>query len=792
MAAMDDNTLKAITDEEIRNSVGGTQGGKLSAARRKAEYYYLGLPKGDLAPPEVDGRSTFVDTTVRNQIEWMMPSLMKTFCSGESVVQFTASKEGDEDKAELATDYINHLFYKKNLGYTILQTAMRDALLQKAGIIKIWWDSRKEESREEYRGMADVDLALLMEDDEVTPIEQSSYPDEDDAKQRQEAIAQLSQQLQQAMQIAQTGDPEAVQGVEQLSQQIQEIQSQPPKMLYDVSFKRSKTAGKLCIEAVPPDEFIISRKSKNMSDGFMKGHHVLRTISDLKAFGYKNVDEITSDDNEGMYASERLERMGWDDDGIMLDDGASGDPSLRMVWLTEMYMQVDYNGDGIAEWRKIVRAGDQILENEECDGAPFAALIPIIMPHRFFGLSVADLAMEPQKLQTQLIRSILDNQFLQVNGRYWAVSGQVNLDELLTSRPGGVVRMSAPNMAGRLDQGQGDTAGAMKMVEWSQDFAENSTGWTRRSQGTGPSGLQQQTATGMNLITNRDDMRLDLIARNFAEGGITDLFRMMMKLVCQYQNKEDMISVSGNWAQIDPREWKNQFGLTVNVGLGTNNKEQQAQHLMGLMQIQQQALAINVATPENVYNAAKLYAEALGQKTGDKFFTNPKDAPQKEPPPDPALMKVQADQQINQAKLQADVQKYQAEQIAREKELALEDQKETHRIELEAQKQMQQAQFDMQERQHKAELDAQLESQRVEFDSWKAQLESNTKIAVAQISAGANQQEDGSFKTDGEVANNLQQDAITSALEGFAQAIQNLARPKVIIRDENGRAQGIQ
>ena len=267
MAAMDEDTLKAITDEEIRNSVGGTQGGKLSAARRKAEYYYLGLPKGDLAPPEVDGRSTFVDTTVRNQIEWMMPSLMKTFCSGESVVQFTASKEGDEDKADLATDYINHLFYKKNLGYTVLQTAMRDALLQKAGIIKIWWDNRKEESREEYRGMADVDLALLMEDDEVTPIEQSSYPDEDDAEQREEAIAQLSQQLEQALQIAQTGQPEAVQGVQTLSQQIQEIQSQPPKMLYDVSFKRSKTAGKLCIEAVPPEEFLISRKSKNMIYG---------------------------------------------------------------------------------------------------------------------------------------------------------------------------------------------------------------------------------------------------------------------------------------------------------------------------------------------------------------------------------------------------------------------------------------------------------------------------------------------------------------------------------------------
>ena len=776
---MTENALKSITDEEIRNSVGGQQGGKLSADRRKAEYYYLGLPKGDLAPPEVDGRSTFVDTTVRNQIEWMMPSLMKTFCSGESVVQFTASKEGDEEKAELATDYINYLFYKKNQGYTVLQTAMRDALLQKAGIIKIWWDNRKEESREEYRAMADVDLALLMEDDEVTPIEQSSYPDEDDAKQRQEAIEQLSQQLEQAMQIAQTGDPEATQGVETLSQQIQEIQSQPPKMLYDVSFKRSKTAGKLCIEAVPPDEFIISRKSKTMSDGFMKGHHVLRTLSDLKAFGYKNVDEITSDDSEGIRPSEPNE------DGIY-EDTDSGDPSLRMVWLTEMYMQIDYNGDGIAEWRKIVRAGDQILENEECDGAPFAALIPIIIPHRFLGLSIADLGMESQHLQTQLIRSILDNQFLQVNGRYWAVNGQVELDDLLNSRPGGVVRMNAPGMVGRLDQAQGDTSGSMQMVEWAQDFAENSTGWTRRSQGTGASGLQQQTATGMNLITNRDDMRLDLIARNFAEGGITDLFRMMMKLVCQYQDKEEMIAVSGNWAQIDPREWKNQFGLTVNVGLGTNNKEQQAQHLMGLLQIQQQSLEINVATPENVYNAAKLYAEALGQKTGDKFFTNPKDAPPAPPQPSEAEIKAQTEAAKVQAMMQLEMQKHELTIQQEDRKLNAQAQARQQELELEARKQAQQAQLDMQERQHKAELDARLEEQQIAYKEWEAKLKSDTQIILAQITTAAKPVEGGSDNAQGN--NN---DALALAMQGFTQALGGMNQPRTIIRDENGRAQGI-
>ncbi|HEX5539885.1 MAG TPA: hypothetical protein VFX01_08880, partial [Methylophilaceae bacterium] len=362
------------------------------------------MAKGDLSPPEIDGRSTFVDTTVRNQIEWMVPSLMKTFCSSENVVEFTPTKEGEDEKAKLATDYVNYLFFKKNDGYTVLQTAIRDALLQKAGIIKIWWDDRIEESREEYRALSDIDLAMLMQDDEIEPIEQKPYPDEEDAKQRAQALEQLDQQLQQAMQSAQMGDQQAMQAAQQLQQQLEQIQVQPPKMLYDVAFKRSKKAGKVCVEAVPPEEFIISRKAKKMSDGFMKGHRVLRTISDLKAMGYKNVDDITSDDQENTFSSERIERASWDDETPYLNqDDYSIDPSMRLVWLTELYMQVDFDGDGIAEWRKIVRAGNQLLENVECDGPPFAALIPIILPHRFFGLSIADLGMEPQKLQTQLI-----------------------------------------------------------------------------------------------------------------------------------------------------------------------------------------------------------------------------------------------------------------------------------------------------------------------------------------------------------------------------------------------------
>lgn len=736
MPQMDEQELKTVIDAEVRQAIGGTLGGRLTEQRRRAEYYYLGLAKDDLAPPEIDGRSTFVDTTIRNQIEWMVPSLMKTFCSSENVVEFTPTKATDEDAAKLATDYVNYLLMKKNEGYYVIQTAIRDALLQKAGIVKIWWDDRVEESREDYRGLSDIDLAILLDDEEIEPIEQKSYPDDEDLKQREQALQQLNEKLAQAMQGVQLGDQQAMQTAQQLQSQIDGINSQPPKMLYDVSFKRTKKGGKVVIENVPPEEFVISRKAKKINDPHMKAHRVRRSIGELKAMGYKNVDDIGNDDVAGEYSSERIERVSFDDDAPYLNQNeSSADPSLRMVWILEAYMQVDFDGDGINEWRKIVKAGNVILENVECDGPPFAAFIPIILPHRFFGLSVADLGFEPQRLQTQLIRSTLDNQFLQVNGRYFAVEGQVNLDDLLTSRPGGVVRVKSQGSVGRLDQAMGDTAGSMQMLEWVQDFTENATGWTRRSQGTGPSGLQQQTATGMNIITNRDDMRLDLIARNFAEGGMTEMFNLILKCVCKYQDKADEVKISDKWVNINPREWKNKFGLTINVGLGTNNKEQQAQHIMGLLAIQREAMGIGVATPENIYNSAVLYAQALGQKNSDKFFTNPSNQPPQPPQPDPEMVKAQAAKELKQLELQADIQKFQAEQTMRERELQMQADARAQELQLEAQKQAQQADLDMQERQHQAELNAQLEQQKLALKQYEIDQNNQVKIYVAELSA---------------------------------------------------------
>lgn len=749
MAGLTETQIKVMTDAEMRQSA-GYFGGKLSEMRRKAEYYFLGLAKGDLAPPEIEGRSTVVDTTVRNTILWMQPTLIKTFCAGDSVVEFTPTSEDDEEKAKLATDYINYIFYKQNPGFQIVSTWFTDALLQKVGVLKVWWDNRVEETREEYKGLDDVALSQVMEDDEVEAIEHKQYEDEDAAEQKRQALAQAGQKMQQTMAAAKQGDRNAAQVLPQMQQAYAGLEAAPVPMLHDVTFKRTKKSGRVRIDNVPPEEFLISKKAKSLADATFVAHRVMRTISDLKAMGYDNVDDIQSDDQASMMSMERVERNGFDDETPYLNqENVSTDPSQRIVWITECYMKADVNGDGIAEWRKICRAGNQILENVECDGHPFVSITPIPLPHRFFGLSIADLSMEPQRIKTSLLRAELDNTYLQVNGRYFAVEGQVNLDDLLTSRPGGVVRVKQPGAVGRLDQAAADLRSTENLREWFDTYTENATGWTKNSQG-GNSNALNQTATGINIITNRADMRIELIARTFAETGFTDLFKLILKLVGQHQDKSSSIKLGNKWVNIDPREWRNQFDLTINVGLGTGNKDQQVQHLMTLIQNQRTDMQVGVATPKNIYNSNVKLAESLGFKNGDMYFTDPSappgpNTPPKPPPaPDPHMIQAQQKDQQHQREMQFKQQESIADrqhqaQIAQLK-AQFDTQVENAKQEAQAQQRQQELQQEAQLAQLKAQFASQHEVSRIDLERWKAQLQSDTQIYIAQMAAQSAQQ----------------------------------------------------
>lgn len=688
-----DDELLTRVDQELR-AAQDYMGGKLSAQRRKALQYYLAQPTGDLAPPEVQGRSSIVATDVADTVEWMLPSLLRIFTASDRVVQLNPRKPGMEQTAGDATDYLNWIFGTQNNGFKCLYSMFKDALISKAGILKVWWEDKAEQAREEYHGLSDAELAQLLQDQEVEPIEHEARPDESDVQQRQQAIGQLTSQLQQAAAAAQQGNPQAQQAAQQMQQQLISLQNQQPVMLHDVTVKRTRRAPQVRIEPVPPEEFFISRQAKTINESPFVAHVVERSLSDIRADGYQIADDELPGDDSGMIgrSMERFQRVSFDDATApypnMIEPPT--DPSMRRIWVVEAYLRADVDGDGIAEWRRVLKCGQKILDNVECDGPPFVAVTPVPLTHRFFGLSIADLAMEAQRQKTAMMRAILDNLYLQVNGRYFAVDNQVNLDDLLTSRPGGVVRVKNPGAVGPLNQGMADMRDSYQLLEYMEVQKENRTGFTRYSQGADSHSLNK-TATGINIVTNRADMRVELIARVFAETGVKDLFTMILKLVCQHQNEQAEFQLNGRWLTVNPREWRHQFDVVVNVGLGTNDPQQKLSQVQHLMQVQGGLAQGNsgIVSPVELYNAASEMVKAIGYKDPDRFLKNPANQPPAPPPPPPPeMLKLQAQQQADLGRLIIDREKAQSEyQLARERleaEIALKREDMTLKYQLQA------------------------------------------------------------------------------------------------------------
>ena len=744
MPRITDDELRALTDAEIRDAESYCGGnGRIAAARQRNEYYFLGLAKGDLAPPEISGRSSVVDTTVRNTVLGMHAPLVKTFCGTEHVVEFEGTTEQGDSQAKDATEYLNYLLRKKNPGYHICSTWILDALYAKVGFLKVWWDDTPIESTEEYTGQTDVQLAMLMQDEEIELTEQRAYPDPEAEKAKAEQVAQMEQQLmamrEQAIVTSQQDMAAGAQAQAQFEQavaQFEAFQAQPVPMLYDVTAKRTQQGGRMCIENVPPEEMLVSPRAKSLTDKYPCGHRVRRTIGQLKAAGYKNVEAIGTDDATDT-SPEAIERNWINGVPSHLTSGDI-DEDQREVWVTEWYTYADINGNGTPEWNKVVRAGNQILECTEVDDHPFVDLHSIPLPHRFFGLCPADLAIEHQRILTSLKRAALDNTYLQVNGRYFAVADQVNLDDLLNNRPGGVVRIKQQGAVGRLDQGMGDIGSALTLMERAQFDAEESTGYTRQTQGG--NGLQlSNTATQANIITNRADSRVEIISRTMAETGFTLLFKKMLRLVTQFQKKADRVKLSGKWTDIDPREWTNQFNLTINVGLGTGSKDQQVQHLMVLKQAVVGALQIGYATPKNLYELDAKLVETLGFKNADQFLTDPDKMPPKPPQQDPAVVKAQLDDQAHQREIALKQQQAQmdAQQKQFEAQVRAQAQMETDRVRAEAEAQMHALKL-----QHEAEFNQYKEANRaaemerqMAFEQWKLERQLDNQVVIAQINA---------------------------------------------------------
>jgi len=333
----------------------------------------------------------------------------------------------------------------------------------------------------------------------------------------------------------------------------------------------------------------------------------------------------------------------------------------------------------------------------------------MIMPHRHIGRSYTDLTKDIQMIKSTLIRGQLDNMYLSNNGRY-AISDRVNLDDMLTSRPGGVVRVQGePGSAIQPLQHAPFPTTSFTMVEYMDNMKEKRTGITAYNQGLDSNSLNK-TASGVAQIMSAAQQRLELVARTFAETGVKDLFMLVHRLVRQNVTKPDIVRIRNQWVEVDPREWKNRKDLSISVGLGAGNKDQQLMHLNNILQMQKEAIQVGLTDKNKIYNALAKLTQNAGFKNPDEFWTDPSNQPPQQQQPNPQEQLVQGQLAIEQAKAQADMQ-------------------------LEAQKN----QADYEQEQLRSQNDILIEREKIaaqaELERFKAQLKAETDMAIAQLKA---------------------------------------------------------
>lgn len=542
--------------------------------------YYNMRPYGD----EVDGRSRFVSSDVSDVVEGMLPSLIRVFTQGKEVAKFTADRPDQDDEAEQKTLLANYVFYRQNQGVLTLVNMFKDALLQYTGTVKVMLDESTEVTEENYSGLSQDEFDSLELDEETE-------------------IVEIEVEIEQV----------------QTQQGLLEIKT------YDAKVKRTTDHKKVIYENIPPEEFLISRTARDFVKPRMIGHTTPKTRSELVEMGFDKDVIYSLPAQTRISNNEEKNSRYWDYDNNNLGN-STGQQATDLVELTEMYVYMDVDEDGIAELWQVFEAGDTILEKNLWDEHPFAVVTPIPIPHRAIGTCPAEQVADIQFMKSVLGRQAADNVYATNYSRV-AYNDRVDLDDLLTPRPGGAIAVEGVGPIGdaispvvTVPQVQQ----ILQFVEYIDSSAERRTGFTRFSQGLDADALNQ-TATGFKGISDYSQQRMELIARVFAETGVKEIFRKTVAILEKHQDQSIQIRVSGKPLEVDPTSWRYNLDCFVDVGIGSGDRNEKIVNLNVILQRQQELIqqGTQLSDQSKMYNTLAKMVTETGLKDASLYFNNP-------------------------------------------------------------------------------------------------------------------------------------------------------------------------
>lgn len=642
---MDDVELQAIITQDLTDAISYVDSDLSPTRARGTEYY-----RGDLFGNEVEGNSKVVAMEVRDTVSAMLPSLMRVFFNSENVVEFAPRGPEDVKMAQQATDYANYVFQNDNSGFLTTYAIFKDALVRKCGIAKFWWEDEEKVRIEEYSGLDEQTLEMLMQEPGAEVKIVVSYPDPGIDEMQMSTIDPM------------TGQPVTM----------------PALMIHDVQIKRITKDGRIRIMAVPPEELLLDRRARSFDDCTIIAHRQMATVADLIAMGYdqdeieENLSTTDLDSNDEYLARQPLSTT------FGTNDAAN--PMMRRVLYIEAYSRVDFDNDGIAELRKVccMGGGYKVVRNLPASYIPFADFPCDPEPHTspLEAMSVFDITRDLQEIKSEILRNTLDSLAQSIHPRTAVVEGQVNIDDVLNNETGAIIRMRAPGMVQPLTTPFVGQA-AFPMLEYMDQIKEDRTGMSKAAMGLNADALQSSTKAAVNATISASQGRIELTARILAE-GMKKLFHGILFLATTHQDKARTVRMRNEWVQIDPRYWDASMDANINIGLGNGDTNERLQGLMMIMAKQEQILQQlgtqnPLVTPQQFSNTLRKIVELSGFKDASSYF---QDIPADYVPPAPPAPKATPEEllaQVQAESIKADIQKKAAELELKRQQMMMDD-----------------------------------------------------------------------------------------------------------------------
>ena len=593
--------LSEVVNREL-NAADSWANGDLADQQAEALDYYYGQPFGD----EEEGFSSVVTRDTLKTVEGIMPSLMKVFASGDTFVEFEPMGAEDVAEAQQATDYLNYVFDKRCDGFSVLYTWFKDALLMKNGLVEVSWAQDELCDIQNFTAIEQIEVDALEEEEEVELVHK-------------------------------------------------EINEQDPN-LYDVTIRRTNNRGRPVVDCIPSSEFRIKARSKSIKDSDFVARVQDVSIGSLIDYGFER-DDISEGHGSSLIRNQ-------------VEDSRFGDveestefKNDTVVEYIKAWIKVFDEEDEKMKLFVVHMVGNVVLEKEEIGEIPVINLSPIMMPHKFTGVSIADLVKDIQEIRSKMWRHTLDNLALSNAGRYAAVENQVNLQDLIDNRIGGIVREKVQGAVRQLPVPQLGNATFPFLNELEKE-REDRAGVSRMTQGLDAAALTSNTAaTAVNQVMTAAQEKIQLIARIFAETGVKELFLQLYRLSRTNNSEVDIVKLRGRFVPVTPYDWKDRFDMTVTVGLGNQNKDQQLMHLNNISTMLRgigETRFGYLINAEHVHTLATEFIQNAGYKNAAQFIGDPRDVQPPEPQPSADMVAAQgeaqkdvADAQLKQVQAQA-------------------------------------------------------------------------------------------------------------------------------------------